>query len=82
MQNRFVHEDENSLGELYISEIQFEKIEDILEKLNKKREEADKWTEELREIVEGNDRFVVWKSGEATINNGIFEVPLPLIVLD
>ena len=56
------NEDENSLGELYLTEVQFKDVGLILTELKRKRKEANEWVDSLRKIVQGNKRFIVKRS--------------------
>ena len=75
-------ENENSLGELYISELQFKEIDKVLIQLKRREKEADVWANKLRKIVEGNERFIILKDTNLFVENKVIHLPLPLIIID
>jgi len=74
-------EKEDSDGELYISELQFREIEIILLELKSLRKSTQDWKNQLREIVEGDKRFVVIKNPDLTLKDKVISLPFPLIFL-
>ena len=74
-------EDEDKNGDLYVTEIQFKEIEIVLDELKGLRKWQVTWNNRLREIVEGDERFIVWK-GEKMLKDKVINVPLPIICID
>lgn len=75
-------EEEDSDGELYLSEIEFKDAGEVLAELKRLRDEAEEWKEELKGIVEGDERFTVWKDISQVIVDKQINVPSRLIILD
>ena len=73
-------EDENSLGELYLTEIQFKDAEGMLKRLQKSIVQQESLTKKLKEVIEGNDRFTIWK--DVKITEGVFVIKDQIITLD
>ena len=80
------HEDENSLGELYITDAQFKDVELVLKELELKRKELDLKTEKVRKLIDGNKRFTVIRDIKDIISDKTFNlefpIPPPYVVLD
>lgn len=62
-------EDENSLGELYITEEQFKSAELVLTELEILRDKIATQEARLREAVESDQRFTVIKDSRGTFND-------------
>lgn len=75
-------EDENSLGELYLSEVQFREAGGILKRLQILSKDQEEWNRKLKSIVEGNDRFCILNKDEILIDKKIINIPLPLLIID
>ena len=67
-----IEEDENEDGKLYISKAQLKKAENVLNELKNKRNEAKNWVEELKKIVQGNERFNIIPFDELILKDKIF----------
>jgi len=72
-------ENENSLGELYLTNVQFKEAEKVLWNLKKRSDGWLKALKELREIIDGEERFSVWKEGQ--LNEKHITSPHPIIIL-
>ncbi len=64
-------EEENSEGELYITEIQFKSIEEVLREIAVIREMEKEQVKRLREAIEGERRFIVLKDIKENISDKI-----------
>lgn len=76
------HEDEDSLGELYLTSIQLKDAESVLSKLKLIYKSQEEWKNKLRKIVEGNDRFCILNKSEISFKDKIINIPFPLIIID
>jgi hypothetical protein len=76
-------EDEDSLGNLYISEKQFKDTEEVLKKLLEKKDSIADYEAKLRDIIESDKRFNVIR-GEHSFNDMIILKKLykPYICID
>jgi hypothetical protein len=74
-------EDENSLGELYLTSLEFKKAEDALYQIERRRIDIEKHLEELKKIINSNERFTVLNDVDALIVDKVINFPTPLIIL-
>ena len=75
-----VFEDENEAGDLYISSAQLKSAEKVLRDLARHRDSAKKWEQDLKSIVDGQDRFTVIRDIDR-VSNTTFESPHPIIII-
>lgn len=84
---KLLHEEVGLLHETYadepvLTELQFKEADEILSELKRKKEQAGKWVEKLKSIVEGDDRFLVLTKEPVAWRNKEIYIPLPLILID
>ena len=75
------HEDENSLGELYITDIEFREAEDILSQIKRLRKELDKNIKFYKRKILKNEKGFYIKLSENELRDKQFNYDGDLIII-